>query len=508
MDDRVEKNNANPDATATGKKSGSTVDPGPYEAIVVSHVQGTRMGQLGVYIPDWGGIPDPANPTIVSYASPFYGTTFGTGTQQLPNTSATSGQSYGMWMVPPDVGCKVLVMFVAGNKARGYWFACCYDSPNHHMVPGLGRDIGGTGDTVTNPAISGYLSGDTIPPVTEYNTKTPGSYSSQGLVNTPRFAHDFQTMTLIQQGLDRDPIRGAISSSSMRESPSNVYGISTPGRRATSTDQIAGSPQKTVFRKGGHQFVMDDGAEDGTDQLIRLRTSGGHQILMNDTEKILYIASATGAQWLEFSSSGAINIYGAAGFNLRTSGGINMHSDSSITMNAPSISINALGSTKSPLAALSLKSSGTFGLEAIGTGSIKTNGALSLSSFGAVNVSAGAILSLGAIGAATLSGSLTTVGSKSSVIIQGATIGLNPAGPKPFTAIKPPMAALGPIPMAHALPDTLFSEGTKSWIPNGTINLTTCSVAPAHEPWLRAKPVGNLIGAAIGMGGSLVSGAL
>ena len=51
---------------------------------------------------------------------------------------------------------------------------------------------------------------------------------------------------------------------------------------------------------------------------------------MNDTEKVLYIASSTGQQWVEFSPNGAINIFGAGGFNLRSKGAINMHSDAAI----------------------------------------------------------------------------------------------------------------------------------------------------------------------------------
>jgi hypothetical protein len=87
-------------------------------------------------------------------------------------------------------------------------------------------------------------------------------------------------------------------------------------------------------RKGGHTFVMDDGSVLGTDQLVRLRTAQGHQILMHDTEETIYISHAKGNSWVELTADGSINIYGKNGFNLRSEGNINIHSDQNINMNA------------------------------------------------------------------------------------------------------------------------------------------------------------------------------
>ena len=480
---------ASKNATATGK-SGSTVDPGPYEAIVQGHAEGTRMGQLIVTIPDWSGIVGPedgngsqSDQITVSYASPFYGTTYGADTQQLPDGPATSGQSYGMWMIPPDIGCKVLVVFAGGDMSRGYWFACVYDSPSHHMVPAIGRNVGGTANTIApDDTVKQYLSKDSIVPVVEYNTKSSTSFNNDGLVNTPRNPHEIQAMNYVKQGLDKDKIRGAISSSSMREAPSNVYGISTPGRRATKTDQISGVKQAVIYRSGGHQFVMDDGAEDGTDQLIRLRTSGGHQILMNDTENVLYIASNTGSQWMEFSPDGSINVYGAAGFNMRTQGPINMHSDSLIAMCAPNIKMDAVATEKSKgLPSIAMSSMGSFSAKAVMSASITADATLSLGAIGKVSVSAGASCSVSSVGALTLSSAgVTSLSGVGSVNIDGAMLMLNCSGPKPPL---PPIPGIPTLP--KSLPDSVF-DGS-SWSPTGIL-LSTLKVVPTHEPWERPAP--------------------
>jgi hypothetical protein len=459
-DNLIRKSGADANTVATGKKSGFTIDPGPYEATVMKHVQGTRMGQIEVYIPEISGVsPELSSPITVSYASPFYGTTYGTDTQQLADSSMTSGQSYGMWMVPPDIGCKVLVTFAAGDRSRGYWFACIYDSTSHHMVPGVGRAVGGKDKTLT-PNEQIKVDGNSNLPVVEYSTKSDTAFQADGIVNTPRRPHEYQASILVRQGLDRDKIRGAISSSSLRESPSNVYGISTPGRKITATDQVAGKPQAVIARKGGHQFVMDDGAEDGTDQLVRLRTSGGHQILMNDTEQVLYIASASGNHWLEFSNNGQINMYSIGGFNLRTGGVMNLHSDVALNMSAPNIKISACGNDKVPLGAIKMETSGNFSASAVGMASLKCNGQLSLSAIGKASLVAGGLLDLSSA-------------VKTSVF--GGVLLLNSGKPGIPMPVLPPTTKF--------LTDTTL-QGT-AWATGGVIS-TGCTVAPAHEPWLDA----------------------
>jgi hypothetical protein len=80
---------------------------------------------------------------------------------------------------------------------------------------------------------------------------------------------------------------------------------------------------------------MDDGASDGTNQLTRLRTASGHQLLMHDTEGVVYIANGSGNAYIEMQSNGRIDLYsGVGGINMRTEGDFNLHSDSNINMHA------------------------------------------------------------------------------------------------------------------------------------------------------------------------------
>jgi hypothetical protein len=350
------------------------------------------------------------------------------------------------------------------------------------MVPGISRAIGGA-DATKDPSdgLNQYISSNSVLPVTEFNITETTAFNSDGLTATSRYPHEFQTIQYVMQGLDQDPIRGAISSSSMREAPSNVYGISTPGRKATVKDTVAAIPDIVFYRKGGHQFVMDDGDKDGEDQLIRLRTSGGHQILMNDTESILYIASKSGSQWIEFSPNGSINVYGAAGINMRSQGPMNLHSDIAIAMNAPSIKINASSSGVPggpPLGSIKISSSGGIDLQAITSIKAASVGSLSLSAIGMASLSSGAKLSVSSVGPLGVTSTVATSISGSIVNIDGGMLNLNCTKPSPGL---PPIPPIPVTPKSH--PDAQF-DGT-GWVKGGTKVDSVCTVVPGHEPWER-----------------------
>ena len=118
--------------------SNKVYDSGPYEAIVVNHLDRRYMGGLEVELIKYtgsGNTPESAGQLVhVRYLSPFYGITPGSGL--TPNDGYQNTQkSYGMWMVPPDIGSRVLVIFAEGNLNLGYWIGCIPDDYMNFMVP-------------------------------------------------------------------------------------------------------------------------------------------------------------------------------------------------------------------------------------------------------------------------------------------------------------------------------------------------------------------------------------
>jgi hypothetical protein len=96
---------------------------------------------------------------------------------------------------------------------------------------------------------------------------------------------------------------------------------------------LENSPVKTD-RNPGHSFVMDDGDVNGDNQLTRIRTASGHQILMHDTEGTVYIANGSGKAFIEMERDGTISVFSDAGMNLRSKQDFNIHSDININFHA------------------------------------------------------------------------------------------------------------------------------------------------------------------------------
>ena len=138
----------------------------------------------------------------------------------------------------------------------------------------------------------------------------------------------------------------------MRETPSELFGVTTKGRRIDKNgrdlkDNIsligklknnvdlsksdADAVEGRVARKHGHSLVMDDGDIEGNNNLIRFKTAAGHQILLHDTEDIIYIGNSKGTSWVQMDAEGQLDIYSKTNINLRTKN-FNMHADSSIKM--------------------------------------------------------------------------------------------------------------------------------------------------------------------------------
>jgi len=336
------------DASTPEKQFRSTtyteIDPGPYIGIVKDNVDETRMVGLKVMIPSLSGTDEGPSSMLyeVKYLTPFYGAKSPSATTKTsPYDFDDSPHSYGMWMVPPDIDTRVLVIFVEGKISQGFWFGCVQDPYTNHMVPGIAAS-----PHTAMSSDAGFESNETVEstygtkevPVSEVNRTTWSAASNVGgLDKLKKPIHPFAD-TLRKQGLIKDKVRGTTTSSARRESPSAVFGISTPGRLDKKSKKkfklgpTDANPETTVVREAGHTFVMDDGDAAGNNELVRIRTSSGHQLLMHDTKGVVYLANASGNVWMEFSANGAIDIYSGNTVALRAVGDIDLHSDNNINM--------------------------------------------------------------------------------------------------------------------------------------------------------------------------------
>lgn len=338
---------------------------GVYMMRVIDHIDTEYQGGLLVeritnYTP---GNPSQStgNTYTVRYASPFFGST-AIEHNGKNDTYSNSQKSYGWWAVPPDPGCLVLVSFIEGNPALGYWFACVQDNYMNFMVP--------SGDAATNVVsgpIPSELKGKKLP-TAEYNKKINSAKTNDPTKFKKPINEDLVDK-LTTQGLVEDDVRGITSTSARREYPSAVYGFNTPGP----VDKRSGSPtgQKGVkegkatihtSRLGSSSFLIDDGddklirkgspadtpyeyvnkeaGEKGGDvtiphnEMIRLRTRTGAQILMHTSEDLIYINNSKGTCWIEMSSNGKLDVYAQDSVSFHTHNDFNFTADRDINFEA------------------------------------------------------------------------------------------------------------------------------------------------------------------------------
>lgn len=350
---------------------------GIYMGRIISHLDPSYMGALEVVLlkSDGNKVGDMNQTYVVQCATPFFGNTafefMGLNKADYNDTQ----KSYGMWFVPPDIGVTVLCMFVDGNPAEGYWIGCVPGRFVNNMVPGI---AGSKAVELTDEDKKKFGNSEFLP-VAEVNRKTNDLTTNMALDKIKKPVHPFADK-LLAQGLLDDDVRGTTTSSARRDIPSMVFGISTPGpldqrdgakRLKVGTIQRQSISPVPVSRLGGTQLVFDDGddqyrrqtpasqgpvkyidvvnetfADTGDktkekgqpdipyNESVRLRTRTGHQILLHNSEDLIYIGNAKGTTWIEMTSNGKIDIYAQDSVSIHTENDLNILADRDINLEA------------------------------------------------------------------------------------------------------------------------------------------------------------------------------
>jgi len=317
----------------TSQLRGVREEKGIITGVVKANVHPTSMGVIKIWNATFSTDEnDKTQWRTVRYCTPFYSRVDNAG---VDDTYFGTKVTAGIVTPPPDIGTKVLAFFPEGRNSEGYYFACV---PDTYMM-----------QTLPETTISAGVAAG------EFNDSPAGSHHSGKITNwrTQTRPEDFFTQdTLVKQGLSDDRIRGLNNSGYMRESPAEIIGIATKGRRITTQGQdftqtyatqirnpntadkkiLEGLLGPTARRKG-HSIALDDGDIDGNSNQIRLRTSTGHQLLLNDSEGVIYVGNSDGSCWIELSNEGTMDVYAQDSINFR-SANINFHADENIKMHA------------------------------------------------------------------------------------------------------------------------------------------------------------------------------
>jgi hypothetical protein len=233
------------------------------------------------------------------------------------------------------------------------------------MVPA----IGATTNNDASPAQKEKYATSSPLPVAEINRKANDLSQNMAVDKIKKAVHPIADRFL-EQGLLEDDTRGYSTTSARREVPNMSFGILSPGpldRRPGATKKFVGTKQDPskepvpVSRMGGTQFVMDDGdgryqrkkpASEGPSEYadtqnketgdpdipfseyFRVRTRTGHQILLHNSEDLIYIGNARGTTWIELTSNGKIDIFAEDSISVHTKNDLNIRADRDINLEA------------------------------------------------------------------------------------------------------------------------------------------------------------------------------
>ena len=467
---------------------GSKLPVGIMMAKVVGYLDPSFMCGLEVTLLRENGndIGDTGQSYSVKYASPFYGSTaYENGGLNVSDFNDTQ-KAYGMWFPTVEIGTTVLVAFINGEASEGFFIGCIPGRFMNQMIPAIS---GSTAFEATPEQKKKYDTTQPLP-VAEVNRKANTLDKGTNTEKIKKAIHPIADRFL-EQGLLEDDVRGVTTSSSRRMIPNSVFGISTPGpfdRGPNSKKQYIGSSQSKspvqlpASRLGGTTLVMDDGddryirktpagkgpvkyaevakKEKGDvnipyNEYFRVRTRTGHQLLMHNSEDLIYIGNARGTTWIELTSNGKIDIFAEDSISIHTQNDLNFRADRDINFEAGrNVNIKAAG--------------GKMQLEAVGSFNVIA------STDGKITVGAGFDLVSGS-GTKLSSGGATNIKS-SGTNIDGGDINLNSG----VAVAATPASTLS----THTNIKTSSSStwGNKKRYSAGTLQSIMKRV-PMHEPW-------------------------
>lgn len=300
--------------------------------VVVDTDDPLQMGRLRIFCPSLND--SPKKPQLLpwaTYITPFGGSInnseFYRGTDE--NNATSSGSlHYGFWAVP-ELGAQVLVGCVDGDPRRRFWIGCV---PEHQQTHTLHNGRWKWADGVVDGPLTG--NGSPMQPahanaqkafdgrndspewrsrIADYQTtansedvgQLPNSKMTESLdqQNAQIRANDpdtWERATLGSHGYDWSGFK------KLDYKSSRVVGLSTPGM---------------------HSLVMDDRPFNSR---VRLKTTAGHQILLDDTNERIYISTYDGENWMEFDRNGNIDMFSSNRISIHAAKDLNFNAGQTI----------------------------------------------------------------------------------------------------------------------------------------------------------------------------------
>lgn len=410
-----------------------------------------QMGRVRVRCPAWNEDSERDINTIpwASYVSLFGGTV--NEATRGPNIDVNSNDgrvAYGAWFIP-KTNAKVVVACLDGDPNKRVWLGCVFDDHTPHTMPhGRFQDNDGV------PVGPLSTDGDFIQPLNINQTEAFQDFSS------PEYATrgaDFSLSANETAHMNDIPEEERPAADDREGELRQGYETTRTARNDENefTGDNLDSQVYSITTPGFHSFSMDDKEKNCR---IRIRTTAGNQIIMDDTNERMYISTPLGKSWIELDRNGNIDIYSERRISVHAEKDINITSEESIRMHGKTgvhiqsgdqISMTSTGDTNVVTNNLRITGTDVF-TEASGNFHVSAGSNANITSSKNLNLRGGVAFVTANSGTLHLKGS-------GQVLLTGSAVHLNGPSAGNATAASP-------------------SEATKSFLPNRV---------PEHEPWPR-----------------------
>lgn len=337
--------------------------------------------------------------------SPFGGST--RSTSHGPSIEDSLGTlGYGMKAVP-TIGTEVAVSYLDGDMStRVYWGHLTSLRDGSNTLP-HGRymyDPHPALDSTTAAPYGPFTAGDS--PIEPLFSNQKQAFGTEYSIVRQTRAADYQF-----SGMPIDYVNYTetnVPDDSDIIDPKSGW-ISTQGYSFARTDaDELESKVVSITSPGFHSMSMDDRMENCR---MRLRTSTGHQIIMDDTNERIYISTARGENWIEMDQCGNVDIFSSRKVSVHAEGDLNFTSDGSVRISGKqgveissgtNVSVQAVGtlnviaqSLEQQTASAKITSetmdfyTNTFKLSSSGATNIKSGSSVNVTSGSDINMKTG-----------------------------------------------------------------------------------------------------------------------
>lgn len=291
--------------------------------VVVDTDDPLQMGRLRVFCPSFGDDPSKIHSLPWTVYVPPYGGTINNSDFERNGETSEGSVSYGFWAIP-ELGASVVVGCIDNDLRRRCWFGSVYDQQETHTL--LNGRYKWDGGNVEGPLSS---SGSPIEPA--YSN---GKESFSNKTSSPEFQSRHADYSVASVSKAPTPDKNSYIDQQEDEISKNQnfdFNKDIVGNNGYDWSGFMNSHKSSrVFgfsTPGFHGFSMDDRPFNSR---VKIKTTTGHMILLDDTNERIYIKTNKGKSWMEMDSAGNIDAYAERRASIHSELDLNLTSNKTV----------------------------------------------------------------------------------------------------------------------------------------------------------------------------------